>query len=173
MIYKLRDILDLNTLRTYYLANVQSVLAYGIILWGASPRSADVFKLQKRFIRCILRLDYCAPCRGHFKELKLLTLPCLYIYHLLIYCRNNLREFPTNAHFSKSLRTRNADRLALPRHASSIFEGGPTFMMIRCYNALPAEILASETISKYRTKLMHYLISNAFYSVTEFMVSVS
>ena len=131
MIYKLREVLDLNALRTYYLANIQSVMSYGIILWGGSQLSIDIFRLQKRCVRCVLHLAYNESCRDHFKSLRIMTLPCLYLYHLLVYCRAHLSQFSTNAHFSRTFRTRHADRLAVPTHTSAAFGNGPLCMMIR------------------------------------------
>ena len=173
MIYKLRDLLEINALRTFYLGNVQSLMTYGIILWGGSHLSNDIFKLQKRFVRCVLRLNYQESCKVHFKNLKILTLPSLYLYHLLVYCRANLKEFRTNAHISSTFRTRNADRLALPVHSSAAFENGPMYMMIRSYNNLPTDILSSNTLPVFKTRLKDYLINHSFYSITDFMNSVA
>jgi hypothetical protein len=38
------------TLRMIYFAYVHSLLIYGIILWGNSPHSISVFKMQKRIL---------------------------------------------------------------------------------------------------------------------------
>jgi hypothetical protein len=39
--------LSLNSLKIIYHAYFHSVITYGLIFWGTSPYSTDIFKLQK------------------------------------------------------------------------------------------------------------------------------
>lgn len=138
--YKLRYVSEMSALRAFYQSSVESIMIYGIILWGSSPHMATLFKMQKQFLRCMLHLNYRESCKPHFKTLDLLSLPCLYIYSLLCYCRKNMALFARNRDFSQSQRTRGASRLAVPRHTLTVYEKGPYNMMIRTYNALPQSI---------------------------------
>lgn len=142
-IYKLRNTVDLDTLRMFYLACCQSVFDYGIILWGSSYSIEKLFKLQKRIIRCMLHLNYRESCKPHFINLNLLTLPCLYIYKLTIFCRENQHLFVKNRDTS-SYTTRGTSKLCIPSHHTSMFERSPMYMMIKVYNALPTELSAIE-----------------------------
>jgi hypothetical protein len=51
VIRSLRSIISSKNLRIIYFSYVHSITVYGIIFWGNSPYSNNVFKLQKRAIR--------------------------------------------------------------------------------------------------------------------------
>jgi hypothetical protein len=75
------------TLRMIYFAYVHSLLSYGIILWGNSPHSISVFKMQKRIFRIMTRSRYRDSCRQLFKKLGNLTiLLSIYIFFNAICC---------------------------------------------------------------------------------------
>ena len=45
--------LPIDVLKLIYFANIQSIMSYGIIFWGASTTASKVFKLQKKVsVRC-------------------------------------------------------------------------------------------------------------------------
>ena len=62
---------------------------YGIILWGNSPISRDIFKIQKRAIRIITNKSRRGSCKHFFKQLQILTLPSQYIFSLLVFVNEN------------------------------------------------------------------------------------
>ena len=51
-----------------------SILSYGIILWGKSAYSSDIFKIQKRIIRIIMNVTNADNYLQLFKNLKIVTL---------------------------------------------------------------------------------------------------
>ena len=59
-----------------------SIISYGIILWGNSSHSEEIFKVQKRIIRIIMNLSKNVSCQQPFKELNML--PVLSQYILLV-----------------------------------------------------------------------------------------
>ncbi|KAK3933010.1 Chromate transport protein [Frankliniella fusca] len=52
----MREITDVKTALITYHALFHSLLSYGVITWGGSPLTIDIFKLQKRAIRAIMRV---------------------------------------------------------------------------------------------------------------------
>ena len=78
-----------NILLMAYYGLIYPYLAYGIRLWGgcAKHKLERVFRLQKRAIRVIFNLQPRESCRDAFRELDLLTLPSLYIFYVVVYCR--------------------------------------------------------------------------------------
>jgi len=68
-----------------YLAYFQSIIRYGIIFWGNANKSCKVFKLQKRVIRIMSGAEPTASCRGLFRKLEILLVPCQYILSLMLF----------------------------------------------------------------------------------------
>ena len=69
MISSLRGDLSLFMVRNIYLTKFQSLIQYGIILWGGESESVKVLKTQKRVLCTIKVLHKRESCRPIFKEL--------------------------------------------------------------------------------------------------------
>ena len=69
--------------RSLYFTCFHSHLKYGITLWGGDPHSVEIFKLQKKVIRAICKVDQLTSCRHLFKKLGILPLPCLFISEMV------------------------------------------------------------------------------------------
>jgi hypothetical protein len=74
IIRSLISLISTKNLKTIYFSYVHSIIAYGIILWGKSPHSNNIFKLQKTAIRIILNFDNRVSCHELFKKLNVLPL---------------------------------------------------------------------------------------------------
>ena len=77
--------------------------------------------------------------------------------------------FVRNGDVSTSMETRRASRLVVPRHTSTVFEGGPWFMIVKVFNALPADIIATPSLELFKRSLKRYLIAHTFYTVDEYL----
>jgi hypothetical protein len=97
MIRSLRDTMSPLVIRSIYFAHVYSHLKYGLIFWGGDSKSKTIFKLQKSVIRIISRVGRLSSCRQLFKELDLLTLPCMYIFELVCYIKLHFGELDQNS----------------------------------------------------------------------------
>jgi len=62
----LRSIISAKNLRTIYFSYAHSIMTYGIIFWGSSPYSENIFRLQKRTIRTMMNVDNRVSCRKLF-----------------------------------------------------------------------------------------------------------
>ena len=69
IIRSLRSVISMKNLREIYFSYVHSIIAYGIIFWGNSPYSNNIFKLQKRAIRIIMNASNTVSCCKLFKKL--------------------------------------------------------------------------------------------------------
>jgi hypothetical protein len=88
-------------------------MKYGIIFWCNSTDSRKVFTLQKKIVRIMLGVKPQNSCRGLFKRLQILPLPCEYIFSLLNFIINNKEHFQTNSSVH-SVNTRNKHNLNRP-----------------------------------------------------------
>jgi hypothetical protein len=62
MITSLRDDLNLLMLRSTYFAKFQSLIRYGIILWGGDTESVKILKIIKKIpcsIKGLIKTEYC------------------------------------------------------------------------------------------------------------------
>jgi len=86
--YAIRSIklfMSLEVLRSTYFSYAESIISYGIIFWGNSSYSDDIFKIQERIIRIIINSSRNASCRQLFKDLNILPIQSQYIYIYIQY----------------------------------------------------------------------------------------
>ena len=160
---------SLEVLRMAYYGLVFPHLSYGIRLWGSCSQRQflKVFRLQKKAVRILLRLNYRESCRDAFRELGLLTLPCLYIHEVVLYCIS--RCTLVQGREVHNYGTRGRDNLRLQQHRTVTFANLPKQIGVRLINGLPEELKNIQNFNHYITQLKHVLVSKAFYSVDEFL----
>jgi hypothetical protein len=164
----LKHALDRESLIMVYYAYVYSHISYGIIFWGNSVDSHRIFKLQKRIIRIICGIRQRDTCRPHFKQLKILSMPSIYIFQLLVFVKNNLNRFrfTTDNH---TYNTRNSNTIAFPIHRTTAYEKTPFYSGMRYYNKLPDNIRKTESVSAFKKKVKDLLVNGNYYSTNEFL----
>jgi len=72
-------------LNMVYYSYFHSIMSYGIIFWGSSHLSNNIFRIQKRIIRIITNRSKCDSCHQSYKQLQILTFPGQYIFSLLMF----------------------------------------------------------------------------------------
>lgn len=160
---------SLEVVLALYFSCVQSVLAYGIIFWGNSSNWIKVFKLQKKIIRIINGKDHRSPCRPLFKELNILSFPCLYIYKTILFSMHNIsHNLNHNIHTHY---TRSHNNIHTTTHRTIAYSQSPFYSGIKLLNSLPPDLRTIESKNLFKMKLKKYLIKNSFYSIEEFLVS--
>ena len=80
VIYRIKNLIDSNTLKLLYHAMIEPYLSYCIIVWGgANPTTLyKLVTLQKRALRLLNRSSYLAHCEPLFKKSEILTLADMY-----------------------------------------------------------------------------------------------
>ena len=97
--YAIRTLMFLRSpdiLRMVYFSYFHSIISYGIIFWGNSYSSNNIFKIQKRIIRIMTKSNKRETCRPLFKKLGILPLPSQYIFSLLLFVVTNKNLFSLN-----------------------------------------------------------------------------
>lgn len=155
-------------LASYY-AYVNSRIKYGIIFWGNSVEANRIFKLQKTCIRSIFHLKRSDTCRILFKQKRILTLPCLYVYEGACFVKNNYVEFISRYEADHLYNTRDyaSARLRIPQTPYSQVQRNVVTQLIKIYNHLPNNY-KDLPFKHFKKKLMNFLISETFYSVSDF-----
>ena len=112
------------TLRTIYFSYFHSILSYGIIFWGNSAYSSNIFKIQKRIIRIIMNARNRDSCHQLFKNLKILPLKSQYIFSFLLFVAKNRDSYEWNSEIH-NINTRFSSDLHTPTANLTTFQKGP------------------------------------------------
>jgi hypothetical protein len=154
-----------------FFAYFHSLMGYGIIFWGNSSDSKEVFTLQKKIIRIVAGKKPQNYCRNLFKRLQILTLKCEYIFSLLNFIISNQEHFHADSAVQR-VNTRNKPHLHRPTANLTSFQIRTYYSGITIFNNQPSSLksLANEN-RKFKEALKRYLNTRSFYSVDEFLVS--
>jgi hypothetical protein len=154
-----------------YFAYMHSSLKYGILFWK-NVRHLKVFKLQKRAIRLIANISSITSCKSYLKKLKIMTLPCIHIYEILLNTKMSLSKFKTNSMYH-SHDTRNKTDLSITGQNTILFEQSIAYNSVLIYNKVPSEIKSVKSIIKFKKILSNFLLEKTYYLVEEYMTAYS
>lgn len=130
-----------------------------------------ILKIQKRILRYMLKVPPRTSCRPLFRKLQLFTLPCLYVYELVLYVKSNPTLFRRSEDLH-SYNTRNKNLLLYPTHKTALYESSPFYKGMTLYNKTLKMINIKGTENLFKAKLKEFLLQKAYYSVKEFLDDV-
>lgn len=165
---KIKTVTNKKTAVISYRAYVESILRYGIVMWGNSTDIKRVFVAQKKCIRAICGVPADESCKPLFGRLGLLPLPSLYIFEMSVFVMQHKFLF-LNAYDVRNRAQRNPHRLVyndVPKSAK--YSKSCIIMCVKIFNKLPNE-LKSLNINMFKNKLYKWLTENNFYSLQEFL----
>jgi hypothetical protein len=166
---KLYYILNINGLKTVYYTYCHSLVKYGIIYWGNTSNSNKVFVLENKIIRIMMGVGPTHTCRGLFKKLSILPIPCVYLFSLMMFVVNNFDKFQTN-NSVHGVNTRNNEHLHRPITHLSSYQRGVYYSGVTLFNSLPINITTVKNDkNQFRVALRSYLQNHSFYSIDEFI----
>ena len=123
-------------LRTIYFSYFHSILSYGIIFWGNSSHSSNIFKIQKKAIRIIMNASIKDSCHQLFKILKILPLKSQYIFSLLLFVAKNRDLYESNSEIH-NVNTRYSSDLHTPMANLATFQKGPITLELKYSTIFP------------------------------------
>jgi hypothetical protein len=154
-------------LRNIYFAKFQSVMRYGIILWGGVSEITKVLKVQKRALRLMTNNSKNESCRPIFKELKIFRVICLFIFETLCFFHKYNIYQVRNSNFH-GYDTRRKDDFCIFQCNTSLYKKSVVNMSIRLHNSLPSDLKELGDFKKFKRALKSFLLNNSFYSLSEF-----
>ena len=169
-IYQIRKTVELvesTVARTLYFATFQSTVAYSVALWGSSSCSQRIFILQKKAVRILGGAKSGAHCKPLFKDLSILTIPCLYIYTVLLIIKSNIESILRRSDIH-GYRTRGNQNLELPFHRLEISQHSVFYQGIRLFNSLHISV-QNLPLSRFKSHIKSLLLQRACYSIQEFL----
>jgi hypothetical protein len=147
-------------------------MSYGIIFWGNSAHSINIFKLQKRIVRIITNSGNRDSCRHLFTKLDVLPFYSQYLFRLLIFVIYNISLFKTNSELYE-INTRNINNFHISQPRLTIYRNGVYYMGIKAFNHLPSHIKRlSDDKNHFKSTLKNYLLINSFYSLNYFLIVI-
>jgi hypothetical protein len=171
-IFSLRTIsqvTDFRTQLTVYHSYFSSLMSYGILVWGISCHSKQIFKLQKKAVRIIAKAPPRTPCKPIFQKLKLLTLYDQYILEIVFWVYNNLSIF-MEGHTDHVYNTRHKNLIKPTSHRLTQYENSPQYIGPKLFNKIPNNLKNISSPAKFKKKLKDWLLSKTFYSLDEFLI---
>jgi hypothetical protein len=164
-ISRLTKMLDDHSVRMSYFAYFQSLVTYGIDMWGQAADRQRIFILQKKAIRIMARVPWDTPARDLFRKMKILTVPSLYILEISKIVRKSLNQFKT-----RGPNQRYAGNLLINIHKIKKSEQCYWFVGPKIYNRLPRNVKeAKMSESAFVNQLKDFLTEKAYYSLDEFL----
>ena len=167
ILYKVRHLLNLCTLRTLYFTFVYPYLLYGIIVWGSTYSSYldGLFKLQKRVIRIISSSSSRAHSLPIFSSLKLLTLYQLYTFQVALFMyRFSIGDMPTvfNDMFVRNeafhnYPTRSSSHFSFPLFSSDSIRRSIRYQGVKIWNDIIININIDCSIYCFKNRVKDYL----------------
>jgi hypothetical protein len=155
-------------LRMVYFSYFYSIISYGIIFWGKSHHSVNIFKIQKRIIRIITNSNRYYTRHPLFKQLQILPLPLQYIFSILLFVITNKKLFQLNSQVH-NIHNRYNDNLHLLSTGLTLVQKGVAYSGCKIYNHLPPQIeKISNNVALFKTTLKKFLLQYIFYSVDEY-----
>ena len=139
---QLRDHLDYNTLKTFYYAAINSILSYGLLMWGNYTDIARVLRSQKRIIRTMFRLQYKKSYRQIFGAQSILTVINLYILQCACNVFKNQHSYFT---FGDRYQTRNSSNIYIPSARLTQIQDDPKITSLKIYNHLPLDLRSANS----------------------------
>lgn len=154
-------------LKNCYYAFFESIMRYGLIIWGNSVDIDKILLIQKKALRIITGSDYLEHCKPLFIETGILTVINLYIFDVLTMVKKNVVCLSHRNDIHDHL-TRKRNELELPRYRLSKSMHYHRYLGIKMYNKLPSS-MKQLTDKKFSTVLYEWLSKNPFYSIDELL----
>ena len=135
-------------------------------LGGLSSEACKLFAAQRKAVRLLAHLGYRDDCRQAFVNLKIFTLPSLYILENLLFVKNNSNfQSHEKTHYYNT--SNKANLVPLYCRLTRCLDG-PGHWAVKFYNTLPQSIRDLHIKMFYNT-VKQILIQNAFYLFDEFL----
>jgi hypothetical protein len=167
LLRRLKELVSSRFLRSLYFSFFHVHMLYGLRLWGNASDASLVFGVQRKAIRILKGLPFAADCKEAFIELRILTLPSLYILSCLNSVKLNLNNYQLRSN-KHNYQTRNRNDIDIPacRLNKKFRSFGP--QSIKLFNKLPLTI-RSKPFNCFKRVMHRTLIMKAYYSTEAFI----
>ena len=153
-------ICDPHMLKILYFSLVQSVLSYGLIVWGGTYLSLrmPVETVQKKIIKIILKKPQLYPSNQIFDEFKVFDINCLYILEMCKHYFKNKSKVTLQSH---TYNTRSKPRATanITRYNKTISHKNFLYNLVNIYNSIPNELKSIKNYHLYIRLVKKWIIT--------------
>jgi hypothetical protein len=135
----IKPIMSIEILKAVYYSYFHSLITYGIIFWGNSSYSLQIFRIQRRIIRIMCGLRPTDSCWDSLKNLKILPLQSQYTFSLLLFVVNNMDLYHIVSQIH-GINTRHNFDLYQPQSNLMTYQRGAYYFGVKLFNGLPLNI---------------------------------
>lgn len=159
--YNLREILPKNILKMVYYALAESILRYGISIWGGTyVTNIEMIKSSQRYLlKVILHKDKRYPTNLLFEEFDVLDITQLYIHSVLSFTYKN-RDIKEIIGHQYQTRNKSKECIRTPQISKTSTQRFITYFGPKCFNILPLEIRQINNKALFNKKAKLYLKQN-------------
>lgn len=157
--YELRKFLPIEILKIAYKALVESILSYGIVVWGGTYESQikTLILTQKWILKVITSKPKRFPTSQLFSNSWMMDMRQLYIFNVSKFMYQNKMTTIKNAHVYY---TRQRQNLQIPQVNTTLFQKFICTTGPKIYNCIPEELKNLRNFRLFSKKLKQLIISN-------------
>lgn len=155
-----------SVLKTVYHATIESRVRFGLCFYG-SENISSLFILQKRAVRILYNKKFNEPCRGVFRQNKILTIYAIYIQECLLFFHKNKELFSKYKFTTTRYETR-TQAYGYPKCRLATSQKQLEYRCIKLFNNLPSEIQKIENHKLFKKELYKMLVDREPYTLKDF-----
>lgn len=158
--YQLRDILNRKNLLIVYNSLVESILNYGIVVWGGLYKNAlNIIQVaQNTLIKILFRKSFLFSSEKLYKESGLFNVRNIYIYHCLLWAFK--MEDKYNQTPSYITRFTENKKIVVPKMNKSHSQRFVFYQGYKLFNCLPLQIKEIKRYKRFKTEAKNFLLNN-------------
>ena len=169
LMYKLKHFFPLDVLKNLYFTLIQPYFTYCILAWGAVHKATlqPLVLHQKKLIRILTNSDYYAHTNTLFKQLKILNLENLYVFHTLLYMYKALvmNRYPDVKNSILSIQANHVhatriNHLRMPYCRVDRCKQMIVYQSIKHWNSLPVNIKEKMNFYSFKKECKAYVSVN-------------
>lgn len=160
--YNLRHIMPVYIVRQLYYALVESLLRYGIVVWGGTyTTNIEPLRItQKYIIKVILFKNKRHSSALLFDEFNVYDIDLLYVCSALLFVYKHRELISPNILNTYSTRSQSNDNVQIPLLAKTTTQKFITYYGPKFYNLLPYHIKSINNRNLYAKKVKLYIAEN-------------
>lgn len=137
--YQLREFLPLKLLKTVYSALIESILNYGILIWGAAYKNSlePLYIIQKYILKIIYKKPKIYSTEQLFIDLQLLTVRQLFIKRVITYMQKSDNNYKKPLPHWIQTRSQTLKKVIFPKTQNNAAKHHISYIGPKLYNKIP------------------------------------